>query len=551
MVLTQRDRGPDGVGVFSDGRVGLGCARLEIVGSPLEGAQPIRDPWGGVLVFNGEIYEHEEILRELDVDVPEGTSDGFALSALLATRGPEGLSGVRAMFAAARYDPARGRLLLVRDAIGKKPLYIQRFREGWAFASTLASLSVATGALSLRPEAVHEYLVFRSVGGYHSAFKDVEQLPPGSWLELSLDGHARSGRWWRPPPACTRVATAAEIRGVVEEAVAARLESDREIAVFLSGGLDSAIVARCALRQRPGRPVHLLSVGYDVAGDEDERAKARALADYFGASLEELTVSAAEVPDLLGAVARATEDPIQDPVTVPTLVLARAARARAKIVLTGDGSDEVWGGYARFDDVPRTLDEYLPRTTIFRPSEVGLAELPASYLDSIELPSAELPPLDRVMRLEVQNRLRNYHLSRLDKITMSVALEARCPFLDVGVVTVGLELASHDKRPAGRPKGLLSSAFAGELPRWLIDRAKQPFSVPILAWLAGPLHEFAHDVLLAPGAFTGDFVDAGALLGDLDKRTPGAAQRAAKVWSLLQLEVWHRTVASERTRPVG
>ena len=171
MNRAQRRRGPDGEGAWSDGRVGIGCVRLAITGDDENGRQPLEDRWGGRLVFNGEIYGHEGVLRSLGEPVASGASDGAALSAVLAWRGPDGLAGVRGMFAAARYDAARGRLLLVRDALGKKPLYYRRTCQGWAFASTLAALRAVSGPMRLRPEAVTEYLVYRSVGGHHSAFR--------------------------------------------------------------------------------------------------------------------------------------------------------------------------------------------------------------------------------------------------------------------------------------------------------------------------------------------------------------------------------------------
>lgn len=542
MVRAQRERGPDGEGVWADATAGLGCARLAVTGGDAEGAQPLHDRWGCVLILNGEIYEHTQVLGSLGEECPPGASDGVALAAVLARKGVEGLKDLRGMFACVRYDPASKKLLLVRDALGKKPLYIRRFRSGWAFASTLKALHSVTGAMQLRPEAVYEYLVFRSVGGHHSAFQGVQQLPPGSWLELSADGRVRGGSWWSPPRSCLSEATPESVRSEISAAVGARAAPGREVGLFLSGGLDSGIVAAALREQRPEQPARLYFIGYDQEGVEDERPKARRLAEFLGWPAEDLQLSASEIPGLMAEVARATEDPIQDPVTLPTLVLARAAARRTKVVLTGDGSDEIWGGYERFDDVPPSLEAYLPRTAIFQPAELGLEEFPRSYLEGIALPPAHLPPLDRVLRLEVSNRLRNYHLSRVDKLTMHAGLEARCPFLDHRVVSLGLSLPSERKRPGGRAKGLLAAAFARLLPGWLLQRTKQPFSVPVRAWLAGHLREFAADVLLSPNAFTRPLLDAGRLLDGLGADDPGAPARAARVWSLLQLEVWRREV---------
>ena len=361
-------------------------------------------------------------------------------------------------------------------------------------------------------------------------------------MELGVDGRVRHGQWWTSPDYCDLDVPAETVREAVDGAVAARGWSGSEVGVFLSGGLDSSIVASSFCRQLPDRKVRFLSVGYDMPGWEDERAQARALAATLDRPHEEIVLHAAEVPRLLAEVALATEDPVQDPVLVPTLRLARAAVGFTKVVLTGDGSDELWGGYARFDDVPETLDDYLPRTTIFRPEELGLPGPPASYLDGLTAPPAGLPPLDRILRLEVSNRLRNYHLSRLDKLTMAVGLEARCPFLDIEAATFALRIAAARKRPAGRPKGLLADAFAADLPGWLLRRRKQPFSVPIGAWLSGPLRGFARDTLLAQGAFIRGLIDPHPVLDRLDAAGADEAALAARIWSLLQLEVWYDVV---------
>jgi asparagine synthase (glutamine-hydrolysing) len=550
MGTAQAARGPDGCGEWANDECALGCVRLAITGDERLGRQPLEDPWGGILVFNGEIYEHESVLRLHGHRVEPNASDGIALAAVLARHGPEGLRRVSGMFAAARYEPLRRRLLLVRDPVGKKPLYVRRTPGGWVVASTVAALRAASGALAVRREAMHEYLVFRSIGGSHSAFEDVEQLDPGSWMELAPGGTVRRGRWWRPPPPGDGVASAAEVCEAIDRAVAVRARPGSPVGVFVSGGLDSSIVAASLVRQRPDQPVRLFSVGYDVGGPEDERPLAHSLATSLNATYEDLRISAQDVPQLMADVAIRLEDPIQDPVTLPTLALSRRAAAATNVVLTGDGADEVWGGYERFDHVPATVDDYLPRTWIFQPSELGLREFPRSYLDGIAIDGDDLAPLDRVMRLELANRLRNYHLARVDKLTMSVALEARCPFLDVGVLDRALAIPSAIKRPGERPKGLLIAAFADKLPAWVIGRKKQPFTVPVRRWLAGPLRDFARDSLGSSSAFTRTFVSPGAYLDRVAVPDRDGEAAAMKVWSLLQLEAWYRHVASEFRKPV-
>ena len=538
MQATHRFRGPDGGGVWGNAHVALGNVRLAIHGDLKLGLQPLRDRWGGHLVFNGEVFEPRETLRELGQAYHPEDSDGVALEAVLALRGPRGLDRKRGMFALARYDTNDGSLTLARDTWGQKPLYIARWREGWAFASTIAALQVAVGRLRIRPEAAAEYLLYKSVGGLHTSFEGIEQLPPGSWRRFLADGTVESGRYTDPPATTDATATTADVRQQIDAAVAARATGDFMNALLLSGGADSAIVAASLVRQRPDLRKVAFSVGYDVAGPEDETHYAARMAQALGVEHEIVRLEAAALPHLFEETARFTEDPIADPVTLPTLLLARRISEATKVALSGDGSDEFWGGYARFDDAPASLADYLPRTMVFHPEELGLDAPPASYLDGVAEPQPTLSPLDRILRLESSNRLRNYHLARIDKLGMASALEIRSPFLDTRVTWLAHSLPAAIKRPDGRPKGLLLAAFSDDLPEWMVSRKKQPFSMPLIAWLSGALRGYARDTLTAANAWVRGFVDPRPYLQRLDDRSE--LEVATRLWSLLQLEAWHR-----------
>lgn len=531
MNRAQAYRGPDGEGVWTDGRVGLAHVRLALVGDAERGREPLADEQGAQLVFNGEIYRPAELMAQWGLPFAPGESDARTLHALLRDQGPEGLAHVEGLFAAVRYDPSSGKVLMIRDTWGQKPLYVLRTPEALYFASTTAALRAAVGRLEVRPEALIEYLVYRSVGGFRSAFQGVEQLPPGSWLEVGLDGSERRGRWFQAPAPERLDVAAAEVRQRVDFAVSERLDPDLEQAIFLSGGLDSSIVAESAVRQAQGAPLRFYSIGYDVTGIQDERHLARRLADTFPYEYQEVQLSASQVPGLFHEVARYLEDPIQDPVTLPTLLLCRAAAQRTRCALTGDGSDEFWAGYERFEDPPQQLEDYWPRTAIFQPHELGLEGPPASYLDQVQLPPAHWKPLDRILAVEARNRLRNYHLARIDKLGMACGLEIRSPFLDRQVTTLAQNTPAEIKRPAGLPKGLLIEAFRDALPNWLLERKKQPFSVPIVQWLQGDLRDYAHD-RLGPSSRTGALVSAQPYLDNLTDKN------GAKIWSLLALEAW-------------
>ena len=537
MQEAHRFRGPDGEHVWSNAHVALGSVRLAIHGDSVSGAQPLIDRWGGELVYNGEVFEPEATLRTLGEPYHTHDSDGVALEAVLALKGPSGLDGLRGMFAGARFDPSNGSLTLVRDTWGQKPLYLARHEGGWVFASTVAAVLVAVGPRKLRANAPLEYLIYKSIGGLHTSFDGIEQVPPGSWLRFRRDGVVEAGRFTVPPANAGASAPPDLIRATIDGAVAARAANDFCNAVLLSGGADSAIVAASLRRQRPDLKMRAFSVGYDVAGREDETEYARRMAEHLGLEHDLIRLDAAMIPRLFAEVARFTEDPIGDPVTLPTLLLARRIADVSKVAVSGDGSDEFWGGYERFDNAPEVLADYLPRLMMFRPNELGLLEPPASYLDGVELPSNCLSPLDRILRIESANRLRNYHLARIDKLGMAAAVEIRSPFLDARVTYLAHALHADVKRPEGRAKGLLLDAFTADLPDWLVHRKKQPFSMPLVAWLSDGLRSYCRDILGAPNAWVSQYVDPIDYLNEFDRQPDQAT--AQRLWSLLQLEAWH------------
>jgi len=539
MNLAQAFRGPHGEGLWTDGRVGLGHRRLAMAGDENHGREPLADAQGCQLVFNGELWRPAEVMDRLGHSFEPGESDARVMHVLLRDRGPEGLSHVEGPFAAVRYDPSAGKLLLVRDAWGQKPLYYYRTPQAFYFASTVTAMKAAVPGLGVRQEALMD-LVYRSVGGNHSAFQGLEQLGPGCWLELDVAGRQMGGRWFHPPHPQRADIAPEEVRETIDYAVKSRLDASSELGVFLSGGLDSSVVADSAVRQAEGGQLRFYSIGYDVPGQHDERPLARQMVQRYPFQHEEITLSSGQLPQLLEEVARFTEDPIQDPVTLSTLVLGRAASQRSRCVLTGDGSDEFWGGYERFDNPPAELDDYLPRTQIFTPEELGLRQAPASYLDDIELPPMSWKPLDRILLTEARNRMRNYHLARIDKLGMASGLEVRSPFLDRRVTTLALSIPAARKRPGDVPKGLLLEAFREFLPQWLLERKKQPFSLPIHSWLTGPLRDYAR-ATLGPHCRTAALVPAAPYLAALD--TPQGESRAARVWSLLTLEAWLKVMA--------
>ena len=532
-------RGPDHRGCWADEHFGAGTARLRITGGRRRADQPLIDEVGGVFVFNGELYDPAEVAGRMDTTYSSEDSDGTVLSRLIRDHGPHGLRGISAMFSLARYDPRDGSILLARDAYGQKPLYHRTLPDGTLiFGSTLAAIHVAGGPLRVREDAIDECLLFKSVGGCTTGFEGVEQLPPGGWLRIDREGTATRGIWNEfPEPGSEPAPSPDELREMLLEAIRKRITPRFRPTVFLSGGLDSSIVTAGVERLRVGGLDPLaLSIGYDVGTSEDETDHARRLTRELGVQHEIVMLPAADVPDLLERVSGFLEDPVADPITIPYFHLAGVAATETKVILTGDGADEFWGGYDRFADPPDSIDDYLPRSMVFTPSDVGRDRYPDSYLAGVPI-DERLEPLDRIMRLEVRNRLRNYHLARIDKLSMAHGLEARCPFLDAEVSGIAMRIPGSLKRDADRVKIPLLEASRDLLPQWLLDRRKQPFTGPVLGWLRSSLRPRLQDLAGGSDSRLAARVDISGFLETLD-RPEAVGGIANRLWSLLVLETW-------------
>ncbi|MAD19061.1 MAG: hypothetical protein CMJ52_02425 [Planctomycetaceae bacterium] len=532
-------RGPDHLGCWADDRFAAGTVRLSITGGGRRANQPLVDEQGGVFVFNGELYDPAEVARRMGSEYDPEDSDGTVLARLVRDRGPGGLRGISAMFALARHDPRDGSLLLARDAYGQKPLYHRTLGDGTlVFGSTIAAVHAAGGPLRVREAAIDECLLFKSVGGCATGFEEVEQLPPGGWLRIDRDGVATRGIWNEfPDPGSAPDPSPEEIREAILEAIRKRLNPRFRPTVFLSGGLDSSMVTAGVCRSPLGELEPLaLSIGYDVGTSEDETDHARRLTRELGIPHEVVMLRAAEVPDLMERVSGFLEDPVADPITIPFFHIAGVAAAETKVVLTGDGADEFWGGYDRFADPPDSVDEYLPRSMVFKPEEIGRESYPPSYLAGVPLED-RLRPLDRIMRMEVRNRLRNYHLARIDKLSMAHGLEARCPFLDATVSRMAMQIPGSLKRDGSRVKIPLLEASENLLPRWLLDRRKQPFTGPVLGWLRSSLRPRLLDLAHGADPRLSARVAIPTLIDSLD-RPEAAGGIANRLWTLLVLETW-------------
>jgi asparagine synthase (glutamine-hydrolysing) len=580
-------RGPDSAGTFVEGPVGLAARRLAII--DLEtGDQPLANEDGSVhVVQNGEIYNYRALREELEAQGHRFRTSGDTevLAHLYEQHGDGFAERLRGMFALAIWDGRRRRLVLARDRFGIKPLYYRAVGGAVEFASELRALP--RGEIDL--DALEAFLAFNSIPGPLSIFQDVRKLPPGHLLVWE-SGEPRLERFARPAPSPSgrlrresEDELAAELRERLADSVRAHLVSDVPVGVFLSGGVDSSLLAALAA-QATSEPVRTFSIGFAEASF-DERDDARRVAERYATRHRELVLRP-DAAELLPALADAFDEPFADSSALPTYLVAQLAAEDVKVALSGEGGDELFGGYytyvadllarrtAPFARLARPLVERLP---------VSERRVSFEYRAKRYVRAAHLPPLERhhgwkeifapELRAELTGRRQGWDpvdvlrhrfdetagaplLARLqdvderiylvddllvktDRASMAHSLEARVPFLDTVVADFAHALPTrHKVRRLGK-KVLLRKAAEPLLPREVVHGRKRGFSIPAAAWLRGELEPFARDVLAEETLRRQGYLDPRIVRRILDDHVAGRADLSRQLWGLLALTLWH------------
>ena len=549
-----RHRGPDGGGRWSGGTAALAMRRLAII--DLEtGDQPVANERGDVVaVVNGELYNYRELRAELEAKghTFRGVGDVELVPHLYEEHGDRFVERLRGMFALALWDDAGRRLVLARDRFGIKPLYLADLPEGLAFASELAPLLALGASVATDPEAVADYLVLGYVPGTRTGVLGARKLAPGSLL-VHEDGRAREERWYRPEP------RARPLEETLAEAVRLHLRSDVPLAVLLSGGLDSSLIASLAAAELE-LPLRTFTVGFDDAA-YDERAPAREIARAVGARHQELVVETHVAEDLPEIAAR-LEQPLADPAAIPLWYLCRAVSAEVKVALAGDGGDEVFGGYSRYawDPVAARLRALGPlgrliperggrKSVVRRASKLlrSAAKPEASrYLSWFALMDGDarahvferlfadaperLTGVGRLQWVDLESFVPDDLMLKADKLSMAHSLELRVPLLDHEVVEAGLALPDRDKVRGVRTKTAIRRLVAARLGDAIAKRPKQGFDPPVERWLETDLRELSHDAIAS-------------LDGLVDARAAQASTPAQR-YALTMLSLWRTGLES-------
>ncbi len=597
MGRTLAHRGPDGEGEFRSGPVALGHRRLAII-DPTGSPQPMGA--GRLQIsFNGEIFNYRELREEL-------ASSGYAfrtrgdtevLLALFARHGPAAVERLDGQFAHAIWDGEREDLWLFRDRLGVLPLYYCFDGRVFLFASeTKALVAALAGRVEVDDASLGDYLAHRSVPWPHTLFAGIRKLEPGHILRLDAKGGLDSRPYWELPTARPERGIAPaqaldEVERALLRAVETRLVADVPVGAFLSGGIDSSLIVAFMTKLRGGAPVESFSAGF---GDPrfDELPFAREVSRLFGTRHHEAVLEARDFEALWPKLTWHRDAPISEPADVAIYRLAELARPVVKVLLSGEGADELFAGYPKYRMAGLTAAAgWLPAAlrgpalgALERalPARASRLRIPLRALGERAEPdriqgwfapftagerarllgrSAERAghraiwarargdALARVLYVDCHTWLVDNLLERGDRMAMAASVESRPPMLDHHLVELAFRLPSHFKLRGGRGKWILKQVARRHLPAGIVDRAKLGFRVPLDAWFRSGLRELARDLLQARDSFVAERMDRAAVDALLRDHESGRRNEEIRLWTLLGLEIWHRAFFRERATP--
>jgi asparagine synthase (glutamine-hydrolysing) len=591
-------RGPDGSGLYTDGAVGLSHRRLAIVDVTSAGEQPMtnedRTVW---IAFNGEIYNHAALRPALEAKGHRYRSrcDTETIVHQYEEDGDRVVEKLHGMFAFAIWDKNKRELLLARDRLGIKPLYYANTGSHLVFGSEIKSL-LASGLLraTFNEEVLPEFLSTRFVSGDNTFFRGIRKLPPGHVLTWSKERGIRTRRYWQLPRPSTHhddpfEVQAKDLRARLEACVESHLMSDVPLGVFLSGGLDSSALAAMMSRQ-VRHPIQSFSVGFAEA-EANELPYARQVAAAIGAEHRDVTVTPSDFFAALPGLIWHEDEPIAFSSSVPLYFVAKLARRHVKVVLTGEGADELFLGYNRYrvtkwNDrlgrpywaLPKAVRIQVRRMVQALPSRLGRVgertflaldpgirslflenfavhteafqrELLArpDMLDSRDpytvqmqcYADAEGDILDRMSRTDLQTYLHEL-LMKQDQMSMAASIESRVPFLDDELVEHVAALPSDRKLRMWQTKAIFREAVRDILPAGILARKKMGFPVPVGRWLRDDFWPVVQEFVLGPRATARGFFDRAALARLADEHRSGRGNHGDRLWLLVNLEMWQR-----------
>lgn len=585
-----KHRGPDGAGVWLGDNIGLVHRRLSII--DLNGsAQPMKSfDENVVLTFNGEILNYRELRKT--IDYPYRTAgDTEVILAAHNAYGDEAPSHLHGQFAYALYDRRARELRLVRDRMGILPLYWCKAGSSLIFASDINTLLAGLGYTpGIDPSSLASYLERRAVPAPKTLLQDVHKLEPGHYLAIDAAGTTRDRPYWGAayskasrPRSFDRAVD--ELDGRLADAVSSSLVADVPVGAYLSGGVDSSLIAAKAVQVRPNQTLHTFCAEFGQDGF-DESNYAAIVSQHLGTTHHVVPVRYDDFRDLWEKLSLARGAPLSEPADVAVYKLALQARNHVKVVLSGEGSDELFAGYpkhryanmtSKIGFVPtgvrqRVLTELEARVAGHRRLRIALRALSepttqdrlrawfapftsservrllgASGTDSVQSTS-ETAPLHQMLLQDLQAWLPDNLLERGDRMTMAASVELRPPFLDENVVDYALSLPPRFLVNRGQGKRLVKEVARRYLPEQIVNRPKAGFRVPLNSWFHGGLREFAWDQIMSADSVAAEFFSSKEIKELFTRHQTDDHDESIRIWTLVSLEVWYRSLQNKSNR---
>jgi asparagine synthase (glutamine-hydrolysing) len=593
-------RGPDGSGEFLSGPIGLGHRRLSIIDVDT-GAQPMSNEDGTVwVVYNGEIYNFRELRAELEGKGHQfkSATDTEVIVHLYEEMGDQCVTRLRGMFAFALWDERKKRLLLARDRVGVKPLYYTNTGKSLIFGSEIKSLLVDPDTVrNLNPRAIDRFLTYYYLPGNETMFEKIFKLEPGQYLTIE-DGQISIRQYWdlhfeipQSPPSFDEAVDS--LRLLLSRSVKDHMISDVPVGILLSGGVDSTGILSYATKHSD-KPIHTFTMGFSGEGFQDERPYAKLASQTFGTIHQEISMTADDFREFLPKYVWHMEEPVCEPPAIALYFVSQLARkSSVKVLLSGEGGDEAFGGYQTYRNLlilerlksifgpakgllrlgfqaigkigrkqigsyaklvePTLAEYYLSRTAtpfthfnqdkprLYNREFAALLDTKASGIPTRELfgQVSDLALLNRMLYVDSKTWLPDDLLVKADKMTMAASVELRVPLLDYRVLEFAASLPLHYKVSGWKLKRILKAALVDSVPKEILNRKKTGFPVPYDTWMRREMSEFVFDTILAENASIHTYLCKKTTTDFLQAHRRGEGY-SKEVFSLLVLELWHK-----------
>lgn len=576
-------RGPDagGTWISRDGHAGFAHRRLAILDLDPRANQPMVSREGSYTIcFNGEIYNYSSLrsrlLSEGVVFRTEGDTE-VLLEAWNLWGRDKTLSAIEGMYAFAIHETATGKVTLVRDRAGEKPLVYGTVNGACVFASDLRSFDTLPGfPRPLNHEAIGLYFKFQCVPAPLTVYQGISKVPPGHWVEVVNGVPSQAQPYWRYP-AESSPAEKVDLEEILTQEVRRQMGADVPLGAFLSGGIDSSLIV-ALMQKQTSKKIKTFTVGFEDPG-YDESSHARAVAAHLGTDHHEIRLTAKQLQDAVPTVFKAFDEPFADVSSVPASLIASYARQSVKVALTGDGGDELFAGYNRHQMAARLM-KFLalpagarsmaakgfsavnqpvvtrllsgvwtqPGTKLSKLEKLFRSEGVDSYYDNLRTtwPADMLVHksganhlsagnLEAIFQQDFNHYLPNDVLTNMDRVCMAVGLESRAPLLGRNVIEASRRFSVSQKMHHGKGKWPLREILYRHVPRPLVERPKSGFSVPIGGWLRGELKDWAFDTLQS---MNDDIIDKSKVLAAWDRHQKGE-EMTSRIWSVLCWQSWY------------